>query len=228
MTETDIQIPDEFSSTMQRLVAEAEKTVAHDSAQSATEMRREISAINERINRLDQTVAAGLDKITTVVAKGGTQPWQLERIDENLRALRKTESVNQRLFDSLHEELRSYRDNFLRDSLQKPVVRDLVILLDDLSALATSLPIPKNSTKTELWRGNLENTIHTLVEILHRLEVNEIAPQERVDLALHRVMECEPAADAADDGRIVRRLKRGFIWHGQVLRPEEVVASRFA
>ena len=54
-------------------------------------------------------------------------------------ALRKTESVNQRLFNSLHQELISYRDNFLRESLQKPFIRDLVVLFDDLNSLAAQL-----------------------------------------------------------------------------------------
>ena len=34
-------------------------------------------------------------------------------------------------------------------------------------------------------------------------------------------------ATPEDDGRIVRRLKRGFIWHDKVLRAEEVVMQRF-
>ena len=32
---------------------------------------------------------------------------------------------------------------------------------------------------------------------------------------------------AEDIGRIVRRVKYGFKWHGQLLRPEEVIAQRF-
>ena len=30
-----------------------------------------------------------------------------------------------------------------------------------------------------------------------------------------------------EDGQIVMRVKRGFVWRDQVLRPEEVVAKRF-
>ncbi len=47
-------------------------------------------------------------------------------MDEQLAAIRSTESVNQRLFDSLHDELLKYRDNFLHESLQKPFIHDLV------------------------------------------------------------------------------------------------------
>ena len=59
-----------------------------------------------------------------------------QKIEEQLSAIRDSETVNQKLFDSLHEELISYRDNFVRDSLQKPFIRDLLVLFDDLSAMA--------------------------------------------------------------------------------------------
>ena len=50
---------------------------------------------------------------------------QLKKMDEQIGAIRNTESVNQRLFDSLHHELIRYRDNFLHETLQKPFIRDL-------------------------------------------------------------------------------------------------------
>ena len=82
-------------------------------------------------------------------------------------------------------------------------------------------------SKSVQWRDNLENAIHSLTEILHRMEVNEIEAKEMVDRAYHRVVSNEPADYAEDDGRIVMRIKRGFLWRDQVLRPEEVVAKRF-
>jgi molecular chaperone GrpE (heat shock protein) len=66
------------------------------------------------------------------------------------------------------------------------------------------------------------------MEIMHRMEVTEIEPKEFVDRAFHRVVTYEPADFAEDDGRIVMRVKRGFVWRDQVLRPEEVVAKRFS
>jgi len=58
------------------------------------------------------------------------------------------------------------------------------------------------------------------------LEVTEVEPKEFVDLAMHRVVTYEATKRAKDDGRIVTRVKRGFIWRGNVLRPEEVIALR--
>lgn len=137
--------------------------------------------------------------------------------------------MNQRLCDSLHEELLKYRDNFLHESLQKPFIHDLILLFDDLSGLSEQLRTAVKGQRDSVaqWRDNLENAIHSLVEIFHRLDVKEIEPQERVDRAIHRVVSYEPADFVEEDGRIVMRVKRGFCWRGKVIRAEEVIAKRF-
>jgi molecular chaperone GrpE (heat shock protein) len=182
------------------------------------------------MNSFEKTVLSRLEKLESTEKTDLAE--QLGKMDEHMIALRNTETVNQRLFDSLHEELIKYRDNFLHESLQKPFIRDLVILFDDLSSLLTQIETAGEASGGKRgplgqWRDNLENAIHSLTEILHRMEVSEIEPQEMVDRALHRVVSFEPADFVEEDGRIVMRVKRGFFWRDQVLRPEEVVAKRF-
>jgi len=233
----EIKIADEFTSTMQQLSAEAEKALPPDgwedgngSGAQFAQILQEFSALNGRLQSLEKTVASRLEN-----QEGGEQTdlaQQFRRMDEHMVALRNTESVNQRLFDSLHQELIKYRDNFLYESLQKPFIRDLLNLFDDLSALSSQLQTAEDAGETKRgkiaqWRDNLENAIHSLTEILHRMEVNEIEPKEMVDRAFHRVVSYEPSDFAEDEGRIVMRVKRGFLWRDQVLRPEEVVAKRF-
>jgi molecular chaperone GrpE (heat shock protein) len=232
----EIKITDEFTSAMQQLSAEAGKgrpEIAWEDGNSSeqfAQILREFSALNGRLQSLETTVASQLGKV------GGTEQTdlaeQFRKMDEHMVALRNTESVNQRLFDSLHQELRKYRDNFLHESLQKPFIRDLLILFDDLSALSSQLETAVEGGETKRgklvqWRDNLENAIHSLTEILHRMEVSEIEPKEMVDRAFHRVVSYEPSDFAEDEGRIVMRVKRGFLWRDQILRPEEVVAKRF-
>ena len=105
------------------------------------------------------------------------------------------------------------------------------VLFDDLSAVAGQLEKAAvgqgNRSACARARDNLSNTLDFLLEILHRLEVNEIDPQENVDLKLHRVISYEPTEFLEEEGRIVMRVKRGFIWRDRVLRPEEVIAKRF-
>src|SRR5437667_186551 len=54
----------------------------------------------------------------------------------------------------------------------------------------------------------------------------KIEPPERVDRACHRVISYEPADFPEEDGAIVMRVKRGFVWRGKLIRPEEVIAKR--
>src|SRR5881394_1927932 len=233
----EIKITDEFASAMQQLSAEAEKTLPEnawespDSGEQFAQILDEFRTLNGRMASFEQTVLRRLENLEKAEQHDFAE--QFRKMDENMAALRNTETVNQRLFDSLHDELIKYRDNFLHESLQKPFIRDLVILFDDLSGLLSQLQTAVDANEGKRgalgqWRDNLENAIHSLTEILHRMEVSEIEPKETVDRALHRVISFEPADYAEEDGRIVMRVKRGFLWRDQVLRPEEVVAKRFS
>ncbi len=237
-----INIEDEFASTMQQLSAEAEKTFSEDAmpqgqaallGRQMSQMIQEFRALGSRVHNLESALQKRLQEISDSLPRVEAFNFgpQLTKMEDQISAIRNTESVNQRLFDSLHEELIDYRDNFLRESLQKPFIRDLIVLFDDLTGLLAQLETAAQSepdgTPVSLWRNNLENGIHSIVEILHRLEVSEIEAKEKVDRTYHRVVTYEPSDFAEEDGRIVMRIRRGFIWRGKVLRPEEVIAKRF-
>ena len=233
----EIKITDEFASAMQQLSAEAEKTMPDDRWDENQDGRQfaqildEFRSLNRRMTSFEETVLNRLEKLEK--AEQNDFAEQFRKMDENMAALRNTETVNQRLFDSLHDEMIKYRDNFLHETLQKPFIRDLVILFDDLSGVLSQLQTAIDTSDGKRgplgqWRDNLENAIHSLTEILHRMEVSEIEPKETVDRALHKVISFEPADFAEEDGQIIMRVKRGFLWRDQVLRPEEVVAKRFA
>ena len=212
----------DFASTMRELSAAAVRDKRPGGADVAP-LLREFDALDARLQNIEALLTRHTESMPSI--RGEHQ-----KIEEHLAAIRTTESVNQRLFDSLHEELLKYRDNFLLESLHKPFVRDLIVLYDDLTTLAEQLRLASAEKKRDRlahWRENLDNAIHGLVEILHRLEVTEIEPKEFVDLTIHKVVNFEPAEFSEDDGRIIMRVKRGFIWRGKMLRPEEVIAKRF-
>ena len=210
---------EEFTVAMQQLSAEAEKTLPPMSPMIVDPL-----LADDKINLIERIQA--MEKLLLN---------QFERfageVDKQLASIRNTESVNQQLFDSLHAELLKYRDNFLHESLQKPFINDLVYLYDHLNGLCDQLSSAAQEkgkrSRVSQWRDNLENAIHSLVEILHRFEVREIEARERVDRAFHRVISFEPADFPEEDGTIVMRVKRGFVWRGKLIRPEEVIAKRF-
>jgi molecular chaperone GrpE (heat shock protein) len=224
-------MPDDFASEMQELSAAA--TLAHEQTRNndLSFLLREFRSVTESVQNLESALTRRVENIASIIlpAHATEAANQFQKIEEGLESIRASGSVHQRLFDSLHEELLKYRDNFIYESLQKPFVRDLIGVFDDLTLLATQLKTASEGRKTERltrWQENLGNAIHGLVEVFHRLEVTEVESKEFVDLAVHRVVAYETTNRKEDDGRIVTRVKRGFIWRGNVLRPEEVIALR--
>ena len=141
-------------------------------------------------------------------------------------------SVNQRLFDSLHEELLKYRDNFLHESLQKPFIHDLVHLFDDLTSLSSQLQAAAEKRANAATSRNGAIIWRTPSIRLSRscigFEVKEIEPSGTGrSLSSSSVISFEPADFAEEDGCIVMRVKRGFFWRGKLIRPEEVIAKRY-
>ena len=234
-TTKEIQQEPDFAVAMQQLSAEAEKTGNQDFvlAEGESESAKQPDDFGERLHGLENTLLSRLEQIAAQMetSRAAAFAEQFQKIDEQLSSIRNTESVNQKLFDSLHAELLKYRDNFLHESLQKPFIHDLVYLYDHLNGLCeqlgTAVQEKGKRSRVSQWRDNLENAIHALVEILHRFDVKEIEPRERVDRAYHRVISYEPAEFAEEDGCIVMRVKRGFVWRGKLIRPEEVIAKRF-
>jgi molecular chaperone GrpE (heat shock protein) len=228
--------PDEFATAMQQLSAEAEQSIPLSEARQAKrvpdaeQLGQELRELNNKLRCMETALSKQIDQIGALIplAEPADLEQHFQKIDEQLVAIRSSEGVNQRLYDSLHAELRKYRDDFLYESLQKPFIHDLILLFDDLSGLSEQLRMAVNEQRDSVaqWRNNLENSIHSLLEIFHRLEVKEIEPQEKVDRAIHRVISYEPADFAEEDGHIVMRVKRGFCWRGKVIRAEEVIAKR--
>jgi len=234
-------VEEEFAAAMQQLSAEAEKALpASPTAKiyplalaGESDLAEKFNALNERVQGLENVLLSRLEQIAADIetSSGAASAELFQKIEEQLTAIRGSESVNQKLFDSLHAELLKYRDNFLHESLQKPFIHDLVHLYDHLTSLWEQLrgAAEEKAKRGSIaqWRDNLENAIHSLVEILHRFEVKEIEPRESFDRTFHRAISYEPADFPEEDGRIVMRVRRGFIWRGKLIRPEEVIVKRY-
>lgn len=220
------EIETNFAAVMQELSAEASAGAPGRQLPEETSAALGISALISAVHSLGQRVET-LEESVMRKFEG----LQFQKLEEQLAKIRDTENVNQKLFDSLHEELISYRDNFVRDSLQKPFIRDLLVLYDDMSAITwqfeQAAAEEEHRPEKIQTRDNLNNMLHFLVEILHRLEVSEVEQLAVVDLGVHRVIGYVATDSQEEDGRIVKRVKQGFKWHGQLLRPEEVIALRF-
>ncbi len=160
----------------------------------------------------------------------------LEGVRGQLGRMANVESANQKLFDALHTELKGYKDGFLFEALQKPFVRDLLALFDDLCGLFSQIEARQAVASTENGEAafltnlaqNFDNTRHGLLETFERLDVErqETDAGEPVDKRVHRILGFEPAPEATQGGCVPRSLRPGFVWRGRTVRPEEIVAWR--
>ena len=161
---------------------------------------------------------------------------------ENLQGmLEQKNGVNQRMFDALHEELRGYKDGFLMETVQKPVICDLITLYDDLSLVSgqmRTLVIDSEASsqpggrmvldRLRTMSTNLQHNCEFIAEVLARLEVSMLPVGEgKLDKQTQRAVALETAGDQKEDGDIAQVVKRGFFWRGRVLRPEEVIMKKW-
>ena len=246
---------DQFAKEMQALAAQAaldpasaldvdDATENPELANALKPLAAGLAAVNASVQEGNRVLARLVQEIEPSDASGEREN-PAERITRTLEAMQgqlqrmgQVESANLRLFDALHAELKGYKDNFLFDALQKPFVRDLITLSDDLGVVqqqiekrSEALPESAKDERDFLAKltMNVENTLAHFYEVLVRMEVEPYDSVEgaAVDLKRHRALSVEPTESPEQDGRVVRSLKQGFLWRERVIRPEEVVVRKW-
>ena len=183
----------------------------------------------------------GLEAISKTISES---VHGLPKTVADLRAmLEMKNAVSHSMFSALHEELKGYKDGFLLQSVYRPIIRDLVSLYDDLTEIhrqvaevigegtrdaGDSAVTKKLLDRMRTMEMNLEHNIEFILEVLARLEVTQFpAGTGKLDKCKQRAVAVEATSNPDEDTLVVRSVKRGFLWHERVLRPEEVVVKRF-
>jgi molecular chaperone GrpE (heat shock protein) len=182
-----------------------------------------------------------LDKSTSATA---TLEKELPQVITDLKAIVEQRNVvSRQMFDALHEELKSYKDGFLLDSVHRPMIRDLITLYDDLTqiheqmkeqiAFTQAMQI-EDDAKSELVRRiesirlHLDHKLEFVLEVLARLDVSQFPPGKgKLDKRTQRAVAVETAEDEAEDLLVLRSVKCGFLWKERVMRAEEVVIKKW-
>ncbi len=151
---------------------------------------RSITENTMAIMRIEETVLAQ-SNITTL-------PRLITTLHDDLE---NRNGVNQKLFDALHDELRGYKDGFLLEVLHRPLIRDLILLYDDLSEIhrrtaafldgfEPGVETPEVvAARTQLRFSPPISTTSSisLLEVLARMDVR------RLDPSLRQARQAQPA-----------------------------------
>ncbi len=230
------KLTENISSPVKKTSSSQEPTGSEDISETIQKLVQSVGSISlatQENQRQYAAIASSLEK------QSGALP-KLEALQKHLDQSHKVETANQRLFDVMHSELKGYKDNFLFDALQKPVIRDLLALFDDLCGQARRVGrfLKENAMEpdsTVNWsaelqssQDNINNTVFFIIEVLNRLDVVMLDGDNTVlDLKLHKVVGVEPTSDPAEKNQVVRVVRPGFTWNDRVLRPTEVIIKKY-
>lgn len=132
--------------------------------------------------------------------------------------------VRAKAFEKLYEELRQYKEDFIFQA-EKPLLLDLLLLYDSMVWFQERMS--SGELSPDVASDNFQYLIDELVEVLYRRDVTPASTGERFDRTVHKAVSVVPTETEADDQKITRVVKRGFVRGERVLRPEEVVVARF-
>jgi molecular chaperone GrpE (heat shock protein) len=231
----------DFAEQMESLTSEAQRKLNEQKARSAdpvgpnlSQTLRPMLLAIQALGRATEENTQKLAQVAQAVCVQRELPSLLSDVRETLQ---QKQAINQKLFDALHSELKDYKDGFLLDVMQKPIILDLIALFDDLEKVSHQLAdfahvdddeTPDNTPAATL-STNLDHTLGTLLEVLERMEVVKLEPStgQRLDKVAHRAVKVELADSAQEDGEITESLKSGFMWKDRLLRPEEVTVRKY-
>ncbi|HWB59293.1 MAG TPA: nucleotide exchange factor GrpE [Chthoniobacteraceae bacterium] len=235
---------------MKALADEAEKQVDdHQNRKSAAtgaaplgflQMLRPLVLGLEALSRATVENTMVLSRLEAASSKDDVLPKVVSEIQEKFQ---NKNEINQQLFDALHQELKGYKDGFILEVLQKPLVRDLITLYDDLAEIHRQMNAFVDSVKSDSQAGpalapyvvnaknsrtNLDHVMQFLLEIMARMEVDRLEPGTgKLNKTTQRAVSVELADNESDDGDIARSLKPGFMWRQRIVRPEEVIIKKW-
>jgi molecular chaperone GrpE (heat shock protein) len=157
----------------------------------------------------------------------------MEQVFYVVSQINERETSQEKVFNTLHDELRDYKTDFIYEHL-KPVVRSLLFLYDsleqfDVEVSGHELPAGQERRGTlspSTVRENIGFFRDQLVETLQLCEVARMETPEGVyNPKLHKVIEAVPV-ESGENNVIQRVLRSGWYLNGQLLRPAEVVISK--
>ncbi len=157
---------------------------------------------------------------------------QLARLERHFETKLLYDQSKDQTIDALHRELQQHRDGMAFGHL-RPLVVDLLALQEDLGDLlvgfAERYPEAAGGEPVASLLGNLATISEDLLGVLAKygFEVFETAG-EAVDRRTQRVQGTVPTRDPALDRTVARRLRPGLRYEDRIVRPEVVIAYRYA
>jgi molecular chaperone GrpE (heat shock protein) len=153
-----------------------------------------------------------------------TTDKRLEEIVALLRDRTRQDETQQKAFDTLYEELKQYKEDFIFQA-EKPFLLDLLLFYDSLNWFHASLE--RREMSPDVVNDSFQYLLDEFLELLYRRDVIPCEGGDRFDRKVHKAVRVAAAATPEDDWKVESVLKRGFIRNDKMLRAEEVSVFRY-
>lgn len=166
---------------------------------------------------------------------------EMLRMSQLVESINERESSQEKVFNTLHSELREYKNDFIYEHL-KPIVRPLLFLYDSLEQFEAEVAEcekhdvnilkgkdageRRQALSPKLVRENTKYFKDQLVEALRICEVTPMeTPRGQFNPKQHKVIDVVPVK-GDQDGTIQRVIRSGWFINQQVLRSAEVIIGK--
>ena len=148
---------------------------------------------------------------------------QLQKLGADFQSKLKYDAHKNRLIDDLHQELQAHKDDLVKRFLRS-MMMDLIQFIDSLRKLTEFYAAQDpNRVDPEKLIDLLKNIPSDLEDICARQGVMPFSCEGGAfDPTRQRVLKQVDTTDSSRDKRVADRLRPGYEWDGQVIRPEMV------
>jgi molecular chaperone GrpE (heat shock protein) len=221
--------PDALQSASQEVETEVPPVMANKNDVAGNGQAKESGAVNE-----PSVEEVHLQHLQYLVDEFADVQNEMQRMYRLVEEIAERESAQEKVFNTLHAELRDYKNDFIYEHL-KPVVRPLLFLYDSLEQFDAEIALyerPSNGERRQsglspqLVRENIAFFRDQLVEALRICEVTPMeAPKGAFNARLHKVIDVVPV-EASQDGIVQRVVRSGWYLNGALLRSAEVIVGK--
>jgi molecular chaperone GrpE len=153
---------------------------------------------------------------------------QLDALQEEFLTKLKNDAHKDKLIDSLHQELQSYKSDLIKKHVQSMVV-DMIKIIDDIRKLSEHY---QSMEAEDLEPGKLLDLLERIPGDLEDIFLYQgVKPftcsGSEFDAGRQRVLKRVITFDASLDNKVAKSLKPGYEWADRVIRPEIVAVYLF-
>lgn len=165
--------------------------------------------------------------MTELVEISGKNGEKLDVLTELFHEKIETDTHKNQLFDQMYSQLKKYQDDVL-DSLQEPLIKDLLSLLDGIKQFERFMPEEATQENYEKLRKRFGDFREDLEDILEDLDVCRYDTDPVVpDPKRQKIVKTIVTEDADKNNTVEKKISDGYLYRNRILKYEKISIYKY-